>query len=678
MIQVRSTRVIQVLVAILKCPALHHMYESVIQSLLSIGIKGFTTLLELCSEATSEFDSFILTHIANHPLVQQYVIIPAIIRECNSLELDRRTNAIKAFIKLGERAVGALTTLLNVLMSGSISRKLVVEAIKSCGHEGEQMLLFLTQNRNPRVRSCVAYILGQHVQTSCSLSVVVNTDFSASLSPKLIFEFNSSAGDYIVFDARELLSMINRGLMEGWFNRIGQELYSIEGRITECLIHSLSTKRHTCHSINSSVMGFSFTDTSLDMIKMNMSAGRLGKELNHSTIVTGMNVSQVEMSTITETTRINILSEACSAALANLLCDSDEDVRISAALSLGLIGLPDANNAIPALKDSLKDPSNKVRGACAQAFGNLNRNVLGTPSKEVILVIRSVIPLLKDSHWNVRSATVSALINLGRLVSEDKESTKVAITLLMKLLKDGSVSRNEVAQCLMSIGNKGVAQVITILRQESHTTAQMRISAAYGLSLADVNSPIIDSIVECLFSSAKDRNPLVRRSVIAALGTLAQRSSNGVTYLRPRSLLPFLYSFLKDKEKCVREIAAEVIAYSGPHGELLLIEGVLKDSNTSIRCSAAYGLKHVGPRTIRTLLLALNDRDISVVKAVTQSIESIGVTSFVEALKGRPDHQLASIVTSAREILQSPIPISPTLSNILHRVIQDLSSNNLL
>jgi len=40
----------------------------------------------------------------------------------------------------------------------------------------------------------------------------------------------------------------------------------------------------------------------------------------------------------------------------------------------------------------------------------------------------------------------------------------------------------------------------------------------------------------------------------------------------------------------VRETAAEMLARSGAHGELLLIEGILKDMNPMIRAAAAYPL----------------------------------------------------------------------------------------
>lgn len=78
--------------------------------------------------------------------------------------------------------------------------------------------------------------------------------------------------------------------------------------------------------------------------------------------------------------------------------------------------------------------------------------------------------------------------------------------------------------------------------------------------------------------------------------------------------------FLKDKEAGVSQCAAEAIADTGAHGELLLIEGALKDSNPTIRRSSLYGLTRVGAQTIRTLLLACNDREPSVRQVAGEAI----------------------------------------------------------
>lgn len=466
------------------------------------------------------------------------------------------------------------------------------------------------------------------------------------------FSFIES-GDYLLLDARELISSINRGLAENAFDSMHEVEYRLDSSITHILVNSLKVKSQSL------AFGTPFVvDKSLDIIKTN-----LPLVYNSDHDHTDETVSQDS---------VNILSRECSKTLATMLSDPEESVKVSAAISIANIGLPDAEPAIDALIDGLSDQNNKIRAEILQSFSRIGTQLINSQASKLPNIMRTIAPLLKDSHWNVRAAAVSALTSFGTEVSTDKGVEKLCIPLLLKLLKDGSVNRNEVAKCLISIGDKGVLQVMTLMRQETQTTAQVRKSTAYGLSLVDIKAPYIDKVIECLFLSARDRVPPVRRTVLAALGTLSQKDNNSITYLRPRSLLPFLYSFLKDRESCVREIAAEVIALSGPHGELLLIEGLLKDSNNVIRASAAYGLKFVGPRAIRTLLLALDDKDPKVSEAVCSAIESMEPVSIAEVLKTRPIQQCQSVIQSAKEIIDESIPISITLNTMLSKLVQEL------
>lgn len=141
--------------------------------------------------------------------------------------------------------------------------------------------------------------------------------------------------------------------------------------------------------------------------------------------------------------------------------------------------------------------------------------------------------------------------------------------------------------------------------------------------------------------------------------------------------------FMKDKEKTVREAAAELLATFGPHGELLLIEGLIKDSNSLIRASAARGLMCVGPKTIRTLLLALGDKDPMVLKSVSSAIENMGIASIVEyvfivflllpsTVKSRPPKQRESVLLFVKDVLNSPFPNSQTLEKTLQHLAAEL------
>ncbi|KAJ4461372.1 hypothetical protein PAPYR_2432 [Paratrimastix pyriformis] len=255
---------------------------------------------------------------------------------------------------------------------------------------------------------------------------------------------------------------------------------------------------------------------------------------------------------------------------------------------------------------------------------------------------------------------------------------------------------------------------------------------------------------------------------------MARQAREEVTYLRARNFLPFVYPFLKDKDRAVREMAAEVLGppaapaprlgeepraemadahgpsphshplggwppagTAGPQGELLLIEGLLKDSSPAIRAAAAsacrplalppppcprplapaplppppctwtwsgrlrlaasgwpppvgphglmtgvcvglrlvvgaarHGLTAVGPRAIRTLLLALHDKDPAVKAAVTQTIRAIGAPAIASELVGRPVAQRNVVLVGAREIAESSFPYGAPLVELLQAVIE--------
>lgn len=114
------------------------------------------------------------------------------------------------------------------------------------------------------------------------------------------------------------------------------------------------------------------------------------------------------------------------------------------------------------------------------------------------------------------------------------------MSIRLQILKDGSVSRNETAIALACLGQSGVQVLIDMLRVEGKANAQVRVSAAFGLSHVNVASPSIDTSIEALFSVSKDRHPSVRKAVLESLSALGRIAKDSVTYLQTRSLLPFL------------------------------------------------------------------------------------------------------------------------------------------
>ena len=78
----------------------------------------------------------------------------------------------------------------------------------------------------------------------------------------------------------------------------------------------------------------------------------------------------------------------------------------------------------------------------------------------------------------------------------------------------------------------------------------------------------------------RDKKADIRKAAITSLDILrkkAQYNTDQVTYLKAKSLLPFLYRSLTDKDKGVRASALLAIMNFGPQGELMFIEGVTKE-----------------------------------------------------------------------------------------------------
>ena len=209
-----------------------------------------------------------------------------------------------------------------------------------------------------------------------------------------------------------------------------------------------------------------------------------------------------------------------------------------------------------------------------------------------------------------------------------------------------------------------------------------------------------------------DHTPLLRKAVIETLATLGRDRQHPSPLLKPRALLPFLCtpsvpcfcfalwlspfcvtanltfcvfsgwlvvcthgrtdSFLRDHDRGVRDAAGEQLSKAGAHGELLLIEGVLKDSNPLIRASASLGLAHLGAVAFRPLLLTLADRDANVRAAAAAAIESVGQSAILSHLSACAVSQRRAVVLTAREILVSPYPFSEPLRTLIGAVVASL------
>ena len=363
------------------------------------------------------------------------------------------------------------------------------------------------------------------------------------------------------------------------------------------------------------------------------------------------------------------LSSEVVSALYQALGDNEGQVRAEAAKAMGNIGTPPVDTrAVARLVELLKqDKEPLVRESCADALGLLGESGVACLSQPKSAVV-ALEGALKDSFWKVRFTSCVALGKLG-------PAGNSAVPALLAFMKDGRIKRQVVAASLAEMGEAGIEAMLNILLSEGslHYNSQVRIAAAYGLSLCPLQCRRVNDVVDTLFAASSDRVPLVRRAVLEGIGSMSRRAKESVPFLRTRSVLPFLYAFLKDRDGAVRDAAAEQLALAGPHGELLLIEGLLKDSQPLIRQGAAHGLMHIGPRAIRSLLLGLADPDSNVRLAVASAIEAMTFPTILSNLREKPPGVRSNVVVTAQETLQCPYPLSSSIRALLQQLVQELS-----
>ena len=309
-------------------------------------------------------------------------------------------------------------------------------------------------------------------------------------------------------------------------------------------------------------------------------------------------------------------------------------------------------------------------------------------------VLQRLQILLSDRYRRVRH---SASIAIGRL---GPGANALAMDVL-HALDGGKVQRIAAARSLVQLVPVGQQILLDLLcNARCHTRGgeKTRVAACVGLASLPPNSELLDAVVRVLFDTCKDPTPDVRSAALSSLGILSCRSdinnnnnnSNNInsdtshqhqyssTYLSSRSLLPFVYSHLRDNDVIVRTTAAEVLAKSVPQGEMLLIEGLLQDRDEKVRVAITQGLKVVGSRTIRTLFLAMRDKSIQVREAAANVVIDFGVDNIVLVLAKRANTARTAVVHELKSLLQSDVTFPDGTSQMLLALIGRLSGFTVL
>ncbi|KNC46333.1 uncharacterized protein AMSG_02785 [Thecamonas trahens ATCC 50062] len=619
-------------------------HEMVVNALLAAGSAGITALMELAQdEGFTGNARLLLNALAAHGPIRTHVVVPELIRMVATGPTSSRAVAVLALSKMLDAAAPAIPVLRNALLSGSVDRYLVVQALRTAGDDGEAVLIeLLATARNAAVRAAAVRGLGlprfhmasdaRLVARATSLHVCVEADLASAAThaphdPHYVYllppdasatttvradgnELPTDAEERLVVDARELVSSIRRALVRGVFDDPKPSADSARAAAQLTIdAHAAAAADAAAAAASPSVSG------------------------------------TVEPFVREEHT------EAALVAIGHGLCDVDAGVRIAALAALATVGMPVASPLLANLQALLNDEAKAVREAAANTVGSLAPGYTAAAH-----LIPFLTHLLRDEFWKVRYSAAKALGKLGT-------AAEPALPILRDVLVAGTVTRNLAAAAMARIGDIG-----------NMPNTQVRIAAAYGLRNMPLTSESVDYAVRDMFVAGKDPMPLVRCVVLESLALLGAASDDMIPYLTAKSLVPFLFTFLNDDAADVRRKAAHALADYGPQGELLLIEGVLKDPHPRVRSAAAYGLGILGAQSTRTLLLALNDPAPAVIRSASRALLAIGLQPIVATLAQRPPSQRDSVAVSARDVIAQDRdrPLPSAVVNLLDAIASHL------
>ena len=351
--------------------------------------------------------------------------------------------------------------------------------------------------------------------------------------------------------------------------------------------------------------------------------------------------------------RNNVLS-VCSAVY-----DTNKEVRKTAVLLLGHMQIPDDLKVSKYIKIALKDQDSQVRSAAAQVSSNLCTSSKGS----LDLLLR----LLKDNYPHVRNSACSSLKFIG------KQCPRKVLPILLKLLKEGTVNRQVVAESIVGLGSEGQVQLIDLLYKEPVGNLSLRTCIIRALGTADIDTNGIDFIIENLFKLTQESSPIIKKSALLSISEIHQHGKDKLVYLKPGTLLPLYIKHLKDPSKEIRQICLRQIVEQGPQGELVLLEAFTKDSNFIIRAQAAKGLGMVGVRHFKTLILGLHDSHFYVRKNTDKTIRSCFTVDSIINEWNQERMQSQTIKCAIKEVLGLPYNISHACEKILRDVLEEFS-----
>ena len=651
--------------------------------LMSLEYEGIKTLIEIASKDYQEFQQYILSNLIKTPHIQKIIIVRALINELNSQNNGRILEALSALNRMydiinEEKMINLIGKLF--YNNRFKNHKLFIASIlRTCGGEfGENILLNeLDRSCDQSMKEIICKILGFRLPkkpTYLDIRLDKNdTDSIVKNPPGLFCKYfgqvtpvlgqneqffneieNTDDSDDLNIDGKEDKT---KPLIEEYLEVNTRDfLASLKRMITLNYDHSspqIVYKGDKTNLLDTIDFSFSTNEDIFPLLDFINPYPTQNNNSKSSSFYITANSSKQQISN-------NIISSLC-----NHLKDNNQKVRIASAIALGQIGLPESLPAIDVLTSSLKETDVNLKSVLIWAIG---RCAEGASNR----IIPIIISCLDNNMWKIKRATLYAISRFG-----EKASDK-ALPILCKLLRESPINKQLIGEAIVRLGTKGESELLNIINKENDDNYKLQGAIARAFAFLNINSKNLDFIIECLFRLSSSRFEYVRKNALFTIHHLSMKTqqnnlpcihSQGVIYLSNKNVVPFYYERLKDKDIDIQNYARYCIKSLGPQGELIFIEGLMKDPNYLIRMNCGVGLAEIGVQNLRTLINhGIFDSNENVKKGIEKSIvKNMKIDEIVNYYENA--NQLLSLKLLLGEILEKNIELTDVFKSFCNKLL---------
>ena len=610
--------------------------------LINLGDIGLQTLINISiKEEYQDYQKYILNSLIKTPYIQRLCIIKSLMNEIKSNDINRRIEAFSAlnqFYDILNDSDIYLKELSNKLSDDKYKNyQIYITSILRCaGNNGIYYLIDnLEKSEIPKKREIICKMLGNKIKNNKEYLEIIldNNDIQSNnfieigklwkyygnTEPLLLSEKNKVINDideddldsvefmyenknsdndnnenknnFLLVSTRDFLTVLQRLLKEN----IDFENFDIINKnekknILDELNLSLLYDKDNNNDLKKEEFKLKLIDSINQKININ-----IFKKYKEILINEEDEINELKNEELNQTNK-NIIKYLCYH-----LNDYDEKVRLACSISLGRLSNQDEEFIIKEIIKVINLEKNiSVLSAMIWTLGKCLK-----PS--YIEVIPILIKYIQSDIWKVRRSALFALSKIGQNAAEQ------CIPILTKLLIESPINKTIISEVMVCMGYLGENKLLEII-EKNDKNDKLIASITKSFSYIDLNSNNIDNIIQLLCQKLySNPSSIIRQNCLFSLRKLSNRlkkynpninisENNKYIYLTEKNIIPLFYEKLKDKEFKIQKYAIDCILEFGPKGELIFLEGLLKDKSPIVRLNCAIGLCLSGVHTFRTLI----------------------------------------------------------------------------